>query len=366
MQKKIALVIGRYHFLGGLENYARTLALSLTQAGFRVTILTKGKGAVSSSNPQIVFLKKRSFFSFFDHLFFNFQIERFFKKNPHDLVVSMERIIHQDVIRAGFGVHKIFLKQKKRAESTWKNFLTFFNPLHRFLLTIEKKAFENPKLKLLIVNSLMVKKEILENFSIDPKKILLIRNGVNSSLYQEHPRMNSSSYRFLFIGNGYRRKGLLLLLQALSTLERKDWHLDVVGRDKNLPFYQKQAKKKHIHQMVTFHGPQKNLSLLYAEADALVIPSYYDPCSNVTLEALYMGLFVISSSYNGGAELLHPYSGTIIEDLFSPIKIKKSLEVAFDHPKTAEMIKKRRDSVKELDLSLQLDKMVEKISMLVQ
>lgn len=360
MQKKIALVVGRYDFLGGLENYARNLALALSKSGFAVSILTKGKGLVKNKNPKIVFLKKRGKISFLDLLSFNYRLKKYLKKKPHDLVVSMERIFHQDVLRAGFGVHKIFLKQKKKSEPLYKKILTNLNPLHYLLLSLEKKAFEDPKLKLLFVNSLMVQNEILQNFSLDPKKIVLIRNGITLSSLQK--RVASKDYRFLFIGNGYQRKGLSYLLKALFYLERKDWQLDVIGKEKNLYLYQKEAKQYHIEDKVIFHGPKKELLSFYSEADALIIPSLYDPCSNVTLEALSMGLFVITSSFNGGKELLHPFSGIEIEDLFSPIKVKKALEIAFTHPKTEELIQKRRDSVKELDFTKQLSKMVEEIS----
>ncbi len=53
----------------------------------------------------------------------------------------------------------------------------------------------------------------------------------------------------------------------------------------------------------------------YQLADALAIPSFYDPFANVTVEALAMGLFVVSSRSNGGFEILDPSKGIIIENL---------------------------------------------------
>jgi UDP-glucose:(heptosyl)LPS alpha-1,3-glucosyltransferase len=44
----------------------------------------------------------------------------------------------------------------------------------------------------------------------------------------------------------------------------------------------------------------------YAAADIFCFPSYYDPCANVVLEALAMGLPVITSITNGSGELLTP------------------------------------------------------------
>src|SRR5205807_2056541 len=50
-------------------------------------------------------------------------------------------------------------------------------------------------------------------------------------------------------------------------------------------------------------------------SDFLVHPTFYDPCSLVVLEALACGLPVITSRFNGAAELLSPpREGYIIAD----------------------------------------------------
>jgi UDP-glucose:(heptosyl)LPS alpha-1,3-glucosyltransferase len=53
----------------------------------------------------------------------------------------------------------------------------------------------------------------------------------------------------------------------------------------------------------------------YFAADFFVHPTFYDPCSNVVLEAMACGLPVITSRYNGAAELLNPpREGYVIDD----------------------------------------------------
>ena len=44
----------------------------------------------------------------------------------------------------------------------------------------------------------------------------------------------------------------------------------------------------------------------YFACDLLVHPTFYDPCSNVVLEALACGLPVITSRHNGASELMRP------------------------------------------------------------
>ena len=95
-------------------------------------------------------------------------------------------------------------------------------------------------------------------------------------------------------------------------------------------------------------------------ADCLVIPSHYDPFANVTVEALAMGLSIVSSKLNGAAEILTKDSGQIIEDLFDPYSLLNCLEKALKKPKTPVLAEEIREGVKHLDFPLQLNKMIDK------
>ena len=44
-------------------------------------------------------------------------------------------------------------------------------------------------------------------------------------------------------------------------------------------------------------------------------PTFYDPCSGVVIEALACGLPVVTTRYNGAAELMHPPAeGYVVDD----------------------------------------------------
>jgi UDP-glucose:(heptosyl)LPS alpha-1,3-glucosyltransferase len=53
---------------------------------------------------------------------------------------------------------------------------------------------------------------------------------------------------------------------------------------------------------------------LYAAADVLVHPTWYDPCSTACLEALAMGLPVLTTALNGASELMGSRGGIVLED----------------------------------------------------
>ena len=329
---------------GGLEKTSDRIAKAFALRGEEVQILS---GEKLIRWPAFLALEQ-----------YDRQVKKWVKKNSADIVFGMDRTTEQTHLRAGNGVHDAYLKSRILNEGKLKYYTCLCNPLHRKILKAEKAAFEFPGLKKLFVNSHMVKHEILERYSTDPAKIQVVHNGVEwfemqSDFDSWSQKRDPNQFTFLFIGNGYLRKGLEQLLDGLALL--KDVRLFVVGKDKNLEYYQRKAAKLQIK--AHFFGPQNNIRPFYAQADALVIPSFYDPFANVTVEALAMGVNVISSKYNGGSEILKKQN--IIENLLSPDSIAAALTEATAHPKTVKTAKEQRQSVKHLDYSHQMKTLID-------
>lgn len=345
---------------GGLEKHTLRIIQKFQERNFAVTLVTASCVA-AQDDIRVMSKPLTSFFNYkkieeFDHF-----SHEFLKKNPHDIVLGMDQTRFQTHIRAGNGVHAAYLDLRKKQEGFWKRCSFFANPLHRLLLKIEKEAFESPRLKAIIVNSAFVKDQILHYYSTDPSKIHLLHNGVEwhemEKPFQEWPQKKKMQpqepYHFLFIGHNFERKGLKALLIALSQLKSQNFHLSVVGEDKHSAYYQKLAKKLGLFSQVSFWGKIENTLPFYQRTDCLVIPSLYDPFANVTVEALAMGLFVVSSATNGGKEVLTKESGVVID---GNISFVAALEYALSKPKTLSSSQRIRESVKHLDFEVQLNK----------
>lgn len=300
-------------------------------------------------------------------------VQKWLSNTSADLVFGMDRNRFQTHIRAGNGVHAVYLESRKKTEGHFKHWICTLNPMHRKILSLEKSAFEHPGLKKLFTNSHMVKREILERYQVDAGKIEVIHNGVEwhemendfsnwpleKRLFLEKHALPKDSFHFLFVGHGYQRKGLLPLLRAFSLLRNEEIHLSVVGKERHLPFFLAEAKRLCIQEKVSFFGAQKEIRPFYQMADALVIPSFYDPFANVTVEALAMGLFVVSSRHNGGSEVLAKQNGCIIEELTDPDSLAAALKEALLHPKTMSHATATRASVASLDFSKQLTRLID-------
>ena len=342
--KRIVLLKSNAGAIGGLELYTRKLAEAFAKVGHEVTLLTTGP--VLEFPCAALSLCETTKFSLQHITRFDAKAQKWIRKHKPDIIFGMERNSFQTHYRAGSGVHAAYLKRRAQRESLLKRLSFAVNPLHRTILSLERKAFEDTRLQRLFVNSQMVKAEILDHYKIEPGKLSVVHNGVD---WQGAEATEASEqFHFLFVGNDFRRKGLRCLLKSLAGL--RDYRLTVVGSDKNASEYMKLAQELNIN--ADFAGPQSDLKSFYREADCLVLPTLYDPFANVTLEALAHGLFVVTSTMNGGKEVLTPYSGLITERrdlqeaLFKAIHFKRNP-------------KKIRNSVKMLTFENQLKEIVD-------
>ncbi len=371
--KHVVLLKSRAQNNGGLEKYASRIAQEFANRGAKISILTTGK-TQSSPSPLISFYPfvTIAWPSFLKMEQFDRSVQRWILDQKPDLVFGMDRNRFQTHYRAGNGVHISYLKSRILTEGKLKHWMCLLNPMHRKILELEKAAFENPRLEKLFANSHMVKNELLEHYRIDPKKIEVIHNGVEwkemEGAFSDHPNaklraagklhLDPNCFHFLFIGNGYLRKGLAVLLEALARIKTKEFHLSVVGKDNKIEYFQAKAIQLGLKNKVHFFGPREDMTPFYQLSDVLVIPSFYDPFANVTIEALAMGLFILSSKYNGGHEILTAQNGIVVEDLLAIDSLASALDTCLKHPKTKTSAKEIRGSVEHLDFSKQLDKLI--------
>lgn len=374
--KKIVILKSHLQNLGGAEKYTVRLAEAFLIKGCDVTFLTAGQiNKKLNLSPKIhcVHFPKTSKFGFLQLKSYDKYCNTWLSNNSPDIVFGMDRNSFHTHYRASNGVHAAYLAHRSKQENFLKRLSFKINPLHRTILNFEKSLFESPHLKTLFTNSRLVKEEVLNYYNVDSKKIHVVHNGVEwhemESYFSEWQTtkstclrnlgLNASAYQFLFIGNDYKRKGLEQLLHALTLFKNADFQLSVIGKEKNINSFKRLAAKFNLEKKVFFFGMRSDIYNFYQMADCLVIPSIYDPFANVTIEGLAMGLFIVTSSSNGGSEILTSDNGSIIEDLYDPYSIKIALEKALHNPKTKVNAVKIRESVKHLDFSHQLAKIVD-------
>ena len=321
---RLAIVRQRYNPYGGAERIVARALPALERSGAEVTLIARsgdGWGArrVLKVNPFHVGNLWRDWS-------FATAARRAWRREGFDVVQSHERIPGCDVYRAGDGVHRRWLELRRAAAGPLERLGMALNPYHRYVCRAEQRMFEHPRLRAVICNSAMVREEILRAFRVGREKLHVIHNGVD--LEHFHPRLRGTLREparaelgvrprdtlFLFVGNGFARKGLGAAIDALAAANEPAFRLAVVGRDRQHQRFAEHARRAGVGERVHFLGARIDVRPFYAAADCLILPSRYDPFPNTAIEALAMGLPVIVSSRCGAAEVVTPgESGWVCE-----------------------------------------------------
>jgi len=325
-KRKLLFIKKRFNAYGGAELYLHGI-INILQEKYDISI-------ISENWPQIpgirIYRIKKS--RFLPALFFILQIKNFLKRNKQlfDITISFDRCIDVDIFRASDGCHAKWLEQRKLFEHSIKTLANNLSLKHNITLWLEKRTLET--CKKIIVNSSMVKREFEFFYGkhvLDlSKKISLCYNGINLQKFYpiDEPLKQNLRKQFgmgnesviLFVGSGYKRKGIDIIINSLKTLPKKTKVL-IIGKDKNLKFYREKYRK---YQNIAFLGPQKNTLPFYQMSDIFILPTYYDPFANTTLEALACGLPVITSIYNGAHEIIQDGKEGFTIDIKKSVNLK--------------------------------------------
>ena len=96
-----------------------------------------------------------------------------------ELVQTHERIDGCDIFRAGDGLHRAWLAERRRAGGRLERMKIAVNPYHRYTLAAEARVFADPRLLAVICISQMVRDDIRAHFEIGDDRLHVIYNAVD-------------------------------------------------------------------------------------------------------------------------------------------------------------------------------------------
>lgn len=139
--------------------------------------------------------------------------------------------------------------------------------------------------------------------------------------------------RIVAVGRMTYEKGHDLLIQACAKVlpAHSEWRLELVGDGPLRGQLEQQAEQSGIGRQVHFHGQLKNPFSVVKSADLFVLPSRVEGFPNVLLEAMGLGVAVVSfDCASGPSELIAPQvSGLLVppEDVDALAAAMQSLMV---------------------------------------
>jgi UDP-glucose:(heptosyl)LPS alpha-1,3-glucosyltransferase len=213
----------------------------------------------------------------------------------------------------------------------------------RFFLEAEAALLADPKGPRVVALSRALEARMRALYPATRGRIVVIPNGVDVERFRAEPfagerarlraDLGGEAYVGLHLAHDPRLKGLDTVLRAMARPEvtalSPPFRLLVAGRRPKASLV-RLARRLGVASAVRWQGPQKDPRPLYAAADVFVHPTWYDPCSTACLEALAMGLPVVTTPVNGAAELMGMRGGIVVEAPGLPDAVAVALRTLAD------------------------------------
>ena len=351
---KIALVV--YQFIkekGGVESYVFNLSRHLLDRCHEVHIFAHRFGQDQDKRLLFHHVPAITFWSPLKHWTFAVNAPKIIKKTgiKFDIVHGFTQTLFQDIYRVGGGCHWDYMMHTyPLMQSAFGKIVLCLNPRHFSLLLLERIIFKRKCYKQITCISEQCKKEIIHHYKLPANDVEVIYNGADTDVFTPQNRLkNRDSIRakysifkedvlLLFVGSGFKRKGLKYIIDALPLIDTdKKIKLLVAGRGK-VREYQKLAKENGIIDKIIFAGVYKNIQEIYAAGDIFVFPSEYDAFGTACLEAMASGLPVVVSKTSGVSEIItHGKDGFVVNHPIDAKEMVEYIELLMEKEKREEM-----------------------------
>ena len=296
---------------GGLVSGAIEVSEALQKSGMRSFVASEGgrrereitrRGgkvfnfSLGSKNPLIIFLNI-------------YKLSRIIKKYKINIIHARSRA---PAWSAYFAAKKMGIP-----------FVTTFHGTYSIQNNLKKKYNSiMVKADKVIAISSFINKHILSNYKVDQEKVVTVYRGINIEKYDylkvSNERLIAFSKKFnipedsfviLLPGRITRWKGHILLIEAISKLQRSDiiclFVGDLQGRNKYFAELNKTIDKFKLKNNFRIISNQSDMALIYKLSDVVVSASLEpEAFGRVVAEAQAMGRPTVAVNHGGGPEII--------------------------------------------------------------
>lgn len=327
---KFAFCLFKYFPFGGLQRDFLRIASLCHQRGATIDVFTTAWQGEPVSWLTVHIIPVRGLQNHTRNRHFINQVRP--KLVLYDLVVGFNKMPGLDIYYAADSCY-----QAKVAE---RHFWHRLIPRYRTNLMYEKAVFDANVQNTILLLSKKQQIEFETYYQTPSNRFCLLPPGIakdrmlpgNANETRERVRQSlkikSNEWLLLFVGSGFKTKGLdraLLGLASLVPSLKNRTYLYIIGKDR-ITAFESLAKKLKIASQVKFLGGRDDIPQFLLAADLLVHPAYHENTGTVLLEALVAGLPVLTTDRCGYANYIHEANcGVVLPSPFQQHQFNQTL-----------------------------------------
>lgn len=314
---------------GGGEKFHAEMASALHASGYAVTVACAPEGELAKylqqgapEIPQVHFRIKNLSLA---NPFLRQKIKRFFREKgvTHVLLNLPSDLKTAAPAAKSAGVSRIIYRRGSAIPV--KNSI-----LNRYLF--------RQVLTDVIANSKATKETLLAHGVVNPEKITVLYNGLDTQAFEKKAEgLEVESKRLFMIGSAGRfspEKGHAQLLEAIALLKAKNQPVKLLlaGKGPLEVELKAQADALGIRQEVDFLGFQEDIRPFMQSLDVFVLPSHWEGFGYVLVEAMASGVPAVGFSVGSIPEVIaHGKTGLVVTEKTSQA-LAESLEKLIENP----------------------------------
>ena len=323
---KIGFVLYDYYPFGGLQEDCLATAFAMTERGHKAHIFTRTWKGEKPTNIEAHLLGKQGWSNTARNQHFFKALQAEIPKHSLDGIVAFNRVPNADIY---FAADPCF-KERRKDLSWWLK----LSKRYRYYASLETSIFSNSPPETLVLTEREIE-AFRQHYGTPKERFHLLPPGVkrntqsasdalaNRTILRKEIGTADSTKVVLFVGSGFRIKGLNRALKAIQSIQKLKSEIEfwVVGNGKASEY---QSLVANAEVTVRFLGGRTDISRFYDAADFLLHPAYSESAGKVLLEALTHGLPVLTTDTCGYApHILKAKAGAVIESPFSQQNLNK-------------------------------------------
>lgn len=337
---KLAFCLFKYFPYSGLSRDFLRILLEAQQRGHDCQVYVSQWQGPRPDGIPIDVLPTYRWMNHAQNASFHRQVKKHLKEHRFDAVIGFNKMPDMDIY---YGADFCYIG---RAVPRYSPLYRLTPRFHHFF-TFERAVFSTQK-QTLILSLSEREKGVYQQFYGTPENrfhILpptldenrrvppdpdAVRRGM-----REYFGIADDQFLLLFVGSGFKTKGLDRAIRALASLPgdlKARSELVVVGQD-NPVCYERLARKLKVGDQVRFLGGRSDIPEILTAGDLLVHPAYSENTGTILLEALTAGLPVLTTDVCGYAPHIdRARAGTVLRSPFVQEALDEQLSTMLTSP----------------------------------